>query len=230
MARLNSKIFCLSQLFFIVLLMACLSGCGPRRSVSEGYAGNNQSLGEDTIGQSVDLLEINSLLLYYPQFEKAARKSADSSVNVYRKFVQVAEQELGLRLHKLDIDELAGKGHAELDGMKNILALGTQFRVDAVMVPVIHSYKERSGSAFGTSAPASIAMTIRTFRVRDAKMVWEYVYQYTDRSISENIFSIGERYKRGGGSGWASVDSILVSGIEEACRDFSRRRTAQFTS
>lgn len=205
-------------------LLACARQASIASEVPRGWSVSGIS-DSSNIG---NLVEINSLLLYYPQFEEKAQRSAGSAAIIYRKFLLVARQELGLKLHLLDAERLNRRDFVVSSDLEQIVALGRDVGADAVMTPIFFNYQERIGSALGASVPASIDFVVRVYRVRDASMIWEHTYQYVDRAMSENIFSLGDRFKRGGGAGWANLDDLLVQGIESACKEFSQNRSEQF--
>lgn len=90
------------------------------------------------------------------------------------------------------------------------------FGVDAVLLGEIWRYRERVGSAAGATRPASVGFEIRLVDARDGQLLYEAVFDETQRPVSENVLNAA-RYP-GGGSRWLTAAELSGWGARELAR------------
>ena len=69
----------------------------------------------------------------------------------------------------------------------------------------------------GAKSPASVAFVVDLVDVRRGDVVWSARFDETQKSLSENIFAIGEVSQRG--IGWLSADQLMLEGVKKAVNE-----------
>ena len=92
--------------------------------------------------------------------------------------------------------------------------IGQMVYADAVMVGRVHRYRERVGDEWGAKSPASVAFVIDLIDMRRGDVIWSARFDETQKSLSENIFAIGEISRRG--VRWLSADQLMHEGVKKA--------------
>ena len=92
--------------------------------------------------------------------------------------------------------------------------LGEMVYADAVLVPHLRRYRERIGDEWGAKSPASVAFVLDLVDVRRGDVIWQASFDETQKSLSENIFAIGEIGQRG--VRWLSAEQLAQDGVRKA--------------
>ena len=92
--------------------------------------------------------------------------------------------------------------------------LGEMVYADAVIVGRIQRYRERVGDEWGAKSPASVAFVLDLIDVRRGDVIWSSRFDETQKSLSENIFAIGEVGQRG--IRWLSAAQLAQEGVKKA--------------
>lgn len=92
--------------------------------------------------------------------------------------------------------------------------IGQMVYADAVMVGRVSRYRERVGDEWGAKSPASVAFVLDLIDVQRGDVIWSARFDETQKSLSENIFAIGEISARG--VRWLSADQLAQEGVKKA--------------
>lgn len=93
--------------------------------------------------------------------------------------------------------------------------IGEMVYADAVLTGRIFRYRERVGNELGAKSPASVAFVLELVDVRRGDVVWSGRFDETQRSLSENIFAIGDIISQGGVK-WLSAEQLTHEGVKKA--------------
>ena len=92
--------------------------------------------------------------------------------------------------------------------------LGEMVYADAVITGRIQRYRERVGDEWGAKSPASVAFVLELVDARRGDVIWTARFDETQKSLSENIFAIGDIGKRG--IRWLTADQLAEEGVKKA--------------
>jgi hypothetical protein len=92
--------------------------------------------------------------------------------------------------------------------------IGEMVYADAVVTTRVQRYRERVGDEWGAKSPASVAFVLDLIDVRRGDVVWSASFDETQKSLSENIFALGEISQRG--VRWLSADELAQEGVKKA--------------
>lgn len=106
------------------------------------------------------------------------------------------------------------------------ISLGRIAGVDAVLITNMKSYQERIGSAIGADAPARVSFTMSLLRVSDRSEIWSAIYTFQDRSLLDNLTTLGPAQE--GGIGWRKAREIVMQAFTNSARDLEDKRLVQF--
>jgi len=104
---------------------------------------------------------------------------------------------------------LAGMSEAE-----RMRQLGAMVYADAVIVPRVRRYRERVGDEWGAKSPASVSFVLDLVDVRRGDVIWSATYDETQKSLTENIFALGDIGTRG--VRWLSAEQLAQEGVKKA--------------
>lgn len=96
--------------------------------------------------------------------------------------------------------------------------IGRALKADGVVWGEVFRYEERRGTAYGVSQPASIALDLHLMRISDGKLIWKAQFSETQKSLSENLFQLGEVAKRG--LRWMTAEEMSRAGLNQMLKDF----------
>lgn len=106
------------------------------------------------------------------------------------------------------------------------VALGRSGGVDAVLITTMRDYQERVGSAIGADSPARVSFTMSLVRVHDRSEVWSAIYTFQDRSLLDNLTTLGPAQE--GALGWRKAREIVAQAFTNSARDLEDKRLVQF--
>jgi len=92
--------------------------------------------------------------------------------------------------------------------------IGAMVYADAVMIGRVQRYRERVGDEWGAKSPASVAFVLDLVDVRRGDVIWSARFDETQKSLSENIFALGDIGQRG--VRWLSADQLAQDGVKKA--------------
>jgi TolB-like protein len=92
--------------------------------------------------------------------------------------------------------------------------IGQMVYADAVMIGRVSRYRERVGDEWGAKSPAAISFVLDLIDVRRGDVIWSARFDETQKSLSENIFAIGDISQRG--VRWLSADQLMQEGVKKA--------------
>jgi hypothetical protein len=92
--------------------------------------------------------------------------------------------------------------------------IGQMVYADAVMIGRIHRYRERVGDEWGAKSPASVSFVLDLIDVRRGDVIWSASFDETQKSLSDNIFAIGDIGKRG--IRWLTAEQLTQEGVKKA--------------
>jgi hypothetical protein len=92
--------------------------------------------------------------------------------------------------------------------------IGQMVYADAVMIGRVHRYRERVGDEWGAKSPASVSFVLDLIDVRRGDVIWSARFDETQKSLSDNIFAIGDIGQRG--IRWLTAEQLTQEGVKKA--------------
>ena len=92
--------------------------------------------------------------------------------------------------------------------------IGQMVYADAVLTGRVQRYRERVGDEWGAKSPASVAFVLELVDVRRGDVIWSARFDETQKSLSENIFAIGDISQRG--VRWLNAEQLAQEGVKKA--------------
>jgi len=92
--------------------------------------------------------------------------------------------------------------------------IGQMVYADAVITGRMQRFRERVGDEWGAKSPASVAFVLELVDVRRGDVIWSARFDETQKSLSENIFAIGDIRQRG--VRWLSAEQLTQEGVKKA--------------
>lgn len=102
----------------------------------------------------------------------------------------------------------------ESNGEGRARRLGELVHADAVLSGRMLRYRERVGEDWGAKSPASVAFVLELRDVKRGDLVWRGRFDETQKSLSEDVFAIGEFARRG--PRWLKAGELAMEGIKKA--------------
>ena len=94
-----------------------------------------------------------------------------------------------------------------------LVATGRALKSDAVIVGYVFRYRERVGTRYSVDSPTSVAFDIHLIRVADGRVLWSGQFNETQRSLSEDLLSLGTFIKRK--ARWITAHEMAQAGLED---------------
>jgi len=94
-----------------------------------------------------------------------------------------------------------------------LVATGRALKSDAVIVGYIFRYRERVGTRYSVDSPTSVAFDIHLIRVADGRVLWSGQFNETQRSLPEDLLSLGTFIKRK--ARWITAHEMAQAGLED---------------
>ena len=92
--------------------------------------------------------------------------------------------------------------------------IGQMVYADAVFTGRVQRYRERVGDEWGAKSPASVAFVLELVDVRRGDVIWSARFDETQKSLSENIFAIGDIGQRG--VRWLTAEQLTQEGVKKS--------------
>lgn len=99
--------------------------------------------------------------------------------------------------------------------------LGEALSVDAVLAGHIFRWKERIGTDFAVSRPASVAFELALVTAADGTVIWKGKFDKTQASLMENLMDLST-FLRGKGR-WMVVEELAAIGLSDLLKELPLR-------
>ncbi len=160
--------------------------------------------------------------LYGTYFFRTGELPARAGVEVTTAFQRRLNALGRCELIPLDQAQAAAEGKDPQAFQKDPLAvaaqIGRELGLDAVVIGGVYRYEQRQGSALGVQSPASSAFDAHLIQVADKKVLWSGRFDETQRSLMENLLTVGSFVK--GGAQWVTVERWSEIGVDSLLRTF----------
>jgi hypothetical protein len=120
--------------------------------------------------------------------------------------------------------QLASSNPAWTD--KEIYAqIGKVLSADGVVGGHVYRWREREGTAYAASRPASVAFDVYLMTAGDGVILWKARFDKTQASLSENIFDFHTFFKAKGR--WMTAAELAEIGLTEFVETFPKPETGK---
>jgi hypothetical protein len=120
--------------------------------------------------------------------------------------------------------QLASSNTALTD--KDIYAqIGKVLSADGVVGGHVYRWREREGTAYAASRPASVAFDVYLMSAGDGVILWKARFDKTQISLSENLFDFHTFLKAKGR--WMTAAELAEIGLTEFVETFPKRETGK---
>jgi TolB-like protein len=92
--------------------------------------------------------------------------------------------------------------------------IGEMVYADAIITGRVQRFRERVGDEWGAKSPASVTFVLELIDVRRGDVIWSARFDETQKSLSENLFALGDFSARG--LRWLSADELTQEGVKKA--------------
>ena len=143
-------------------------------------------------------------------------KNADEILSDHLISIMKRENSVDLLLPEQLAGVITGRSNEEEGRLSNIeiaVNAGRSLEADAVLVGYVYRFRERAGSGYSASKPASVAFDIHLLNVAEGSVEWEGRFEETQKTLLENLFNIKSFINRKGR--WITADEMASSGIKE---------------
>ena len=111
----------------------------------------------------------------------------------------------------------AALGSIPADSLDNRAgALAARLGAGATLAATIGFYRERVGSAYGVSEPASVSIQFVLVLAGEKQPAWKADYTVTQEPLAYNLWNMWGVVR--GGPGWLATDDLARIGIDEVVR------------
>ncbi|MBI2964168.1 MAG: hypothetical protein HYY35_10475 [Deltaproteobacteria bacterium] len=104
-------------------------------------------------------------------------------------------------------------------------ALAAAVQADAGLTAKIAHYRERVGSDYGISEPASVSVQVLATPAGRKQAAWRAEYTFTQEPLAYNLWNLWGVLR--GGPRWLTADELARIGIEEAVDRLARGAAAR---
>jgi hypothetical protein len=114
--------------------------------------------------------------------------------------------------------------HADVRMAPNLFAraeiVGKEVHADAVIYGSVHRFRERVGTEYGATAPASVSFDLGLIDVASGKVLWQGSFNETQESLSANLFNWWMFWRAG--PHWFSARELAGLGVEKLIGEMKR--------
>ena len=96
---------------------------------------------------------------------------------------------------------------------------GKALEVSHVLTGALWRYREREGGTMAVNNPASVAFKIYLIEVDNESVLWQGMYDETQKSLTENLFQAKTFFSQG--AKWITVDELAKFGVEDIFKNFN---------
>ena len=111
------------------------------------------------------------------------------------------------------ISSLLRQSEKELPEIDLYMKTGQALNADGVLVGYVYVFRDRDGSDYSVDLPASVTFHMDMIQVKGGQVVWSGHFNETQRSLSEDLFQLGNFIRRKGR--WVSAEDLAVYGLEQ---------------
>jgi PBP1b-binding outer membrane lipoprotein LpoB len=111
------------------------------------------------------------------------------------------------------ISSLLRQSEKELPEIDLYMKTGQALNADGVLAGYVYQFKDRDGSDYSVNQPASVTFHLDMIQVKGGQVVWSGHFNETQRSLSEDLFQLGNFIRRKGR--WISAEDLAVYGLEQ---------------
>ena len=80
-----------------------------------------------------------------------------------------------------------------------------------IIAGTVFRYRERVGGGAGIKSPASVYFNLYSIDAKTARILWQGTFRETQKSLTENLFLMGDFFERGGR--WLTAAELSESGM-----------------
>jgi hypothetical protein len=145
-----------------------------------------------------------------------------------------AEQTLTRMLHKILSNNFGNKllpmdkveyvyetmkiNYAEDPPASFALRLGISLNVKFIVTGNVWRYKNRTGEAYASSQPSSVAFSLYLIDIENHELIWTATYDETQQSLTENLLNAVDFFKQG--AKWLTADEFAEYGMKKILKTF----------
>jgi hypothetical protein len=118
-----------------------------------------------------------------------------------------------------------GQPLPRLDPQATAARAARDFGATSVVLGRLLRYREREGSAAGSTRPASVAFEVNVYEAPSARRLWTGRFDETQQAITEAV--LRARQYPGGGTRWLSAPEFARWGADEVAKAITTPRAAQ---
>jgi hypothetical protein len=96
--------------------------------------------------------------------------------------------------------------------------VGDDLESDGIVFGYVYRFRERQGTPYAASKPASVAFELYLFRISDSALIWKGRFEKTQTSLMENVFQASTFLK--GGGRWVTVRELSQEGMDDVMKTF----------
>jgi hypothetical protein len=96
-------------------------------------------------------------------------------------------------------------------------AVGRCMGVDVLIVPQLHTWRERDGGSFGVVTPSRVVTDVFVLDVRNEALISRSHFDETQSALAGNLLEADKFFKRGGK--WISAGDLAREGLEKAVKE-----------
>lgn len=119
-----------------------------------------------------------------------------------------------------DLDLLREKAVAAARATLGIPIASDRSSADAILSIMLDSFREREGSPYGAMAPAAVSARYSLADARTGRVLWRAEYAERDKSLAENMWQIGEKFREG--FGWKSAGYLFEKATSTALSELRK--------
>jgi hypothetical protein len=89
-------------------------------------------------------------------------------------------------------------------------AAGQKYNFDTVMITTVNRYREREGSEYVVTTPASVSFSFKLLAVESGRIIWSSDFDQTQKPLFENIL---RSRSTGSGFRWLTAAQLASAGL-----------------
>jgi hypothetical protein len=97
------------------------------------------------------------------------------------------------------------------------VALGKEVKADAVIYGEVHRFRERIGTEYGASEPASVSFDLGIVDANNGEVMWKGSFSETQQSLSSNLLNWWMFWRAG--PHWFTARELAGLGVEKLIDD-----------
>ncbi|NTV14700.1 MAG: hypothetical protein HGA96_12340 [Desulfobulbaceae bacterium] len=146
-------------------------------------------------------------------------KSADLEKHIADFTLQIREYfRNNSRIVMLGDDQLQALLGASTGTNQQLLQVaGEKLDCQSAILLTLERYRERLGDEYSTTDPASLAFSFRLLNIADGKAICFGQFDETQQSVSENVLTIGQAFKRG--FKWITIADLTREALKHKFAD-----------